>query len=286
VKRFSETYGYKPIKTVMQVDSMDIDLRNSLWNGLVIFYWASLRKSEVHPLSVSKVWLRRLILDLWIDFFKHPIDTIPEHSFIAFEDIKNRFFSLPWYEVYDLIQFVAAESKEKTANENFIGYCNEILEREISGWRFVGGKITPVTSKEEISVIEEALEAAESLRPVAIHLNSALDFMSDRKSPNYRNSIKESISAVEAICTLVAGTEKAELTQALTAMKKKGIRLHPALEQAFTKLYGYTSDADGIRHALLEEPDLHLEDAKFMLVACSAFINYLKSKSSKVEIKL
>ncbi|MCW3980029.1 MAG: hypothetical protein NWF11_00970, partial [Candidatus Bathyarchaeota archaeon] len=168
----------------------------------------------------------------------------------------------------------------------FIEYCNQRLERESSRWRFVGGKLVALTSKEEIAVIQEALKGPKSLRPVSIHLNSALAFMSDRKSPDYRNSIKESISAVESMCTLVAGTKKAELTQALPAMRKKGIDLHPALEQAFIKLYGYTSTAGGIRHALLKEPNLYFEDAKFMLVMCSAFVNYLKPKLLKAGIKL
>lgn len=52
--------------------------------------------------------------------------------------------------------------------------------------------------------------------------------------------------------------------------------MHPALNGAFQKLYGYTSDAGGIiRHALLEEDSLDFKDAKFMLVSCSAFVTYL-----------
>jgi len=44
-------------------------------------------------------------------------------------------------------------------------------------------------------------------------------------------------------------------------------------------LYGYTSDSGGIRHALSDEDVTPtFEDAKFMLVSCSAFINYLKAK--------
>jgi hypothetical protein len=280
LERFSETYGYKPIKTVMQVDSMDADLRIGLWNGLAVYYWAELNTVKSFPYVAKSLVV--LIAHLWIDFFIAPVDTIPQNPSNAYEEIKKRFFSLAWYEVYDFIQFVATE----LVNKDFITYCNQVLEREVSAWRFVGKKIAPITSKEEITAIEEALKATQSLRPVAIHLNSALDLMLDRKSPDYRNSIKESISAVEAICTLLAGTKKADLSEALKVMKKKGIRLHAALEQAFTKLYAYTSNADGIRHAMLEEPDLHLEDAKFMLVACAAFISYLKSKSSEIGIKV
>ncbi len=56
------------------------------------------------------------------------------------------------------------------------------------------------------------------------------------------------------------------------------------LSRAFRQLYGYTSDANGIRHALLDESNLDFEDAKFMLVSCSAFINYLKGKAIKAGI--
>ncbi|MEB7145202.1 hypothetical protein NEM79_21265, partial [Escherichia coli] len=50
---------------------------------------------------------------------------------------------------------------------------------------------------------------------------------------------------------------------------------------AFSQLYGYTSDQGGICHALTEE-DVNptLAEAKFMLVTCSAFSNYLLSKIS------
>ncbi|MCR4321721.1 MAG: hypothetical protein NUV74_15460 [Candidatus Brocadiaceae bacterium] len=132
--------------------------------------------------------------------------------------------------------------------------------------------------------IEEALEATKLLKPVLYHLKSALDLFADRKSPDYRNSIKESISAVEAICNLIAKDTKTTLGQALKEIEKK-MTLHPALKKAFDSLYGYTSNAEGIRHALLDEPTLDFEDAKFMLVSCSGFINYLLAKSSKAGIK-
>ena len=48
------------------------------------------------------------------------------------------------------------------------------------------------------------------------------------------------------------------------------------MKAAFEKLYGYTSDASGVRHAgKLGGPDSTFEEAKFMLVSCSAFVNYL-----------
>lgn len=114
-----------------------------------------------------------------------------------------------------------------------------------------------------------------------------MKFLSDRDNPNYRNSIKESISAVEAICKIIAKDSKATLGKALDIIEKSlKVSMHPALKVAFDKLYGYTSTTEGIRHALMDLPKLDFEDAKFMLVACSAFINYLIVKADKAGIKL
>jgi hypothetical protein len=45
------------------------------------------------------------------------------------------------------------------------------------------------------------VEAAAATEEDAVseHLNTAIGFLSDRKNPHYRNSIKESISAVESL---------------------------------------------------------------------------------------
>ena len=91
------------------------------------------------------------------------------------------------------------------------------------------------------------------------------------------------------MCKLITQNKKAVLSDALKVIEKEGnLQLHPALKIAFDKMYGYTSDADGIRHGsgLLDEPKLDFEDAKFFLVACSAFINYLKEKLNKTNLKI
>lgn len=64
--------------------------------------------------------------------------------------------------------------------------------------------------------------------------------MSDRKAPDYRNSIKESICAVEAICRVITKQKNATLGQALKKVESD-ISLHPALKNSFSSLYGYTS---------------------------------------------
>jgi hypothetical protein len=56
------------------------------------------------------------------------------------------------------------------------------------------------------------------------------------------------------------------------------------LKTSFSALYDYTSDADGIRHGMLDEPELSFVDAKYMLIVCSGFINYVTGKLSESEV--
>lgn len=284
MESFSQRKGIKPTKSVIQIDSMDDDLKNGLWNALFGHYFDLVKHTHrVGYCLSSHPNLERLVYCLWANHFKKPVDRIGDDWLPVRRQIRDYYFSCSWNEVYDFIEFVANNYPDKSANQEFMHSCSIVLERELSAYRFVGGKITQITSEEEIVEIEEALE--KTPKTVNIHLKTALALLADRKSPNYRNSIKESISAVEAICRLITGEAKAELKEALKEIEKKA-GLHPALKNAFNSLYGYTSDAEGIRHSLLKEPNLYFEDAKFMLISCSAFVNYLITKSSKAGIKL
>jgi hypothetical protein len=92
--------------------------------------------------------------------------------------------------------------------------------------------------------------------------------------------MKESISAVEALCKILAKNDKATLAPALDAVTQK-VQLHPKLREGFKAVYGYTSDDHGIRHALKDDGQPEEEDARFLLVSCSAFVNYLTEKARK-----
>jgi len=229
-----------------------------------------------------------LIQILWTDYFIYKITDLHWKWKETLEIIHHYFFTSQWYEVCDFIEFIANldSADYEVTRIRFMDLCDEYLERELSGYRFVSDQIVPITSEEEISSIEKALEDTTKLKAVNTHLHTALGLFADRKAPDYRNSIKESISAVEAICGMIAG-KPTSLGNALREIERKTkIQIHTALKKSFDSLYGYASNADGIRHALLDEPNLDSEDAKFMLVSCSAFINYLITKASKAGIKL
>jgi hypothetical protein len=279
---FSERYGLKPRKAVLQVDSMDTDLRIGLWNAWIVHCW-SLAKGDILSWEDENA-LEDFVKTLWSSHYKLDIDALPSRWTERLGLIKARFFSCKWFEVYDFIEFVAKNFPDREVSKKFKQECNSVLKRELSAYRFVGNKVLKITSETEIAAVEKALADTEEYEDTNTHLNRALELLSDRKSPDYRNSIKESISAVEAMCRKFAKDEKATLGKALDKLEHD-FGLHPTLEKAFSNLFGFTSDAEGIRHALRGKPNLDYEDAMFMLVTCSAFISYLKAKLSKSESK-
>jgi len=80
---FSERQGYKSVKEVIQVESIDSDLRNGLWNGLQLFYFDNISSSrrgvyiEYYINSSNNKKFNFLFTKLWMNYFKKPIDSLP-----------------------------------------------------------------------------------------------------------------------------------------------------------------------------------------------------------------
>ncbi len=264
------------MRSVVQKDGMDDVLRTGLWNAQHQGIWREFQYRYIGRIKSSN--LETLFWLYWCLFFKKPLDTMPTEFSHAVEQIRKYFFEDPWYSVYDFIEFTANNCPENLRH-NFVHICNSVLERELSAYRLVGLYITEITSEEEIGSVEAAISQKGKYSAVSEHIQTALRFLSNRKSPDYRNSVKESISAVEALCRLITGNQHSTLGEALKEIDHSN-QMHSAFKTALSKLYGYTSDAEGIRHSLLEESSVTFDDAMFMLVVCSAFVNYMLRKSS------
>lgn len=266
--RFSERAGLKPILTELQIGTMSDALRHSLWNALDLHIWST--KDFIQP-PYGQPGVNEFSRALWFDFYKEPMDERPSRIEGILFVIRQRYYAYSWNEVYDFVEWVVQYTKDKS----LVARINFILEKELAGYRLINDLLTEVTDQTEVDALTEAL--ADNKYPgVKAHLAAALRHLSNRDAPDYRNSIKESISAVESMAQVLSG-KKATLGDALKILSQKGY-IHPALKEGFSKIYGYTSDEGGIRHAMLEEPTLSASDAKFFLLSCTTFINYLKSK--------
>jgi hypothetical protein len=152
-----------------------------------------------------------------------------------------------------------------------------VLEIEKSAYRFIAGQLAPITNEIEMQEIEYSIRHGNRFTPVGTHISTALAYYSKKPQPDYRNSIKESISAVEAAAKIITGQPKATLSDAIKAIDQKH-SLHESFKAGIIKLYGYTSDEGGIRHSLSGDANIDEADARYMLVSCSAFANYLISR--------
>lgn len=281
--KFSERYGYvKPIN-VLKRGPLDKECLTALCNCYDYLYkWLNLYDvnreadhDESYTAMEEAIWCffmnRRRN-----DFYSGRGHMIAATSYLQSDDNE-------WYKKFDLIEFsIQVLRKNGGKNRQFLGIIdafvkmtNSTFKRLNYAYRIVDDQIVEITDEEEIKVIEEALTQTSAVKT---HLSEALKHLSDRPTPDYRNSIKESISAVEALCREITG--ETTLGLALNALEKKGIVIPTYLKSGFEKLYVYTNDArTGIRHAQMDDSEApQYDEAKFMLVACSAFINYIQGK--------
>lgn len=288
--KFSDRIGATTPSINLHIDSIPSSLQNSLWNFLLETYN-----------SPSQDKLKEFNYHVAKHFRKSKVDELPSRDWDRKEWLKNYFYSLSWYELYNFLEFVhethydafhhipgsrVDERKKSQATQRISSIVNSILEDEHSGYRFIANVLSPITNEIEVKSIEEAYSklSAFGLDGSKKHIENALDLFSRKPNPDYKNSIKESISAIESIAKVIGTSKSNGLSKALDALDVKA-PLHTSLKLGFEKIYGYTSDEGGIRHAMLEDnQNVGFDEAKYMLVACSAFASYLLSKADKAGV--
>lgn len=289
---FSQRMKLAPVRDAIQVEALDKETRNALWNLISPF----LKNAMIsHPATI--------LMDIWTDLYHEASDTYPntyrlqncngDNNLLFYQFFREKIIDAQWHECLSFIEFIAEKRNRAKWDGRIAAYhgtyqfsmaplpedYNAIFEQYMVGYRFVGEIIAPIIDKQEIQAIECAIN--EGSAAVSEQLSKAIDLLSDRKNPDYAKSIACSISAVESQCNILLGGAKCPLGKALKELDKQGMNWPPALKEAFDKLYGYTSSAPGIRHGGADPSNANQPLAIFMLVACSAFINYLKCQKVK-----
>lgn len=279
---FSERHGYIKLSDVIITERLTPEIINSI---------CTCYDELENKFGYGSSEYRDLEEFIWV-YFLHQrkndfYGTYGGRRVVATTYIKDN--TVEWYKKLDMIEFTIrylyALSKDGYNRHylqftgDFINLLNYFFEDLNFGYRVIDKLIVSVTSEGEIKTIEEAIKTSED--NVSMHLHCSLKKLSERPKGDYRNSIKESISAVEAYCRNITG--KDTLGNALAEMEHNGLDLPSSLKAAFLKLYGYTNSPDtGIRHPLMDIDGSYVptaDEATYMLVSCSAFINYLSKKS-------
>ena len=271
---FSKRNGYNDVLNGLETASPI--LKQRIYST---FYKREYNEYELY--NQNKTGIEDMMIEMGINY-KHPDNRIykEENAERLREAIIN---NKNWYTIFDFIEKYLNICDNSIEMEKEF---NRILESENSAYRICNKMVIPITNELEMKEIEGALniEAGESVR---IHIAKVLKLFSNRERTDYENSIKESISAVESMCCIITEEKgkNATLGNALKKLKDRKIYIHSAMEKGFLALYGYTSDESGIRHGGIDFTNANFEDAKYMLVSCSAFVNYLMEKWIKIGRK-
>ena len=278
---FSDRNGIKPITTEMQYKELNERTRIALTNTLNSLYHFIFGKLVDYKIE-TKFWNAILT-----KAYLQQVDHNSRHSYSTnnmFEIVNDTIINGDYDDVLTIVEFFIRCLNDITpGNMKFEGYdvVNRVFKTEYVGYRFVAKKIVKITDEQEIESINDAIST--EYHEVNNHFLKSIKLLSDRNNPDYGNSIKESITAVETMCSLITGSHDS-LGKTIKKLEENGVVIHEALKQAFDKLYGYTSDAKGVRHSgQLGGNDATFAEAKFMLVACSGFVNYLKENWQAVK---
>lgn len=285
--KFSERYGYvKPVEVLKRgyLDEEGATAICNCYDHLAMWFNRYDVNCSGHHYDESYTELEEAIWCFFMNQRRDDFYGYNRHKIAATEYLLSTQYE--WYTKFDLIEFSIRFLRNSTPQNdrhyasivaNFIKLLNSTFKRLDYAYRIVDDQIVEITDQEEIAAIEEAVRQTSAVKT---HLSEALKLMSNRPAPDYRNSIKESISAVEALCREI--TSESTLGPALKSLEKNGVVIPRFLLTGIEKLYVYTNDPNtGIRHALMDDKEVPgFEEAKFMLVACSAFVNYIQEKRS------
>ena len=283
---FSQAQGYECVPSQLKLEELPDEARIRLWN---LFH----NSMNFAPLPISMVSFQVdpksiwgcILLDLHCNYFVRSIQSSASTLAIYADASVTRLFKPIFLngnfnKVFDLL--TAIMRNEKCPEEYINSVAKIFRSTRLAYFLWTGDPVTilPQATEQEGESISRAINDVASLgmKGAQSHLLRAGEAINHH---HWDESIRQSISAVESVARQLDPKASKTFGAALQTLRVNH-KLHKSLEKAFQHLYGYTSDEDGIRHALLEDATANVgsEEAVFMLGACASFVTYLCSRHS------
>ena len=269
---FSQAQSYEELPGPLALEELSDDARRELWD--VVFASVGVRHMEEYGSFLDDTWA--LIFEtIHRDFLKQPMD-----QYTSKPDTLETYrgfilYGLEFNKVFDLLQMIM---RHPNCPPEFSAEVAEVFRRCRLAYVVDTNRpatILPAATMQEGETIREAIQGfqAAGLQGAEAQLRKAAALINQG---DWAGSVRESIHAVESVARQLDPAASSKLGPALTSLEKRG-HLHPALKEALSKLYGYTSDEKGIRHSLMDSPTSPVgrDEAVFMLGACASFASYL-----------
>ncbi len=269
---FSQAQGYEKLPSPLELEELSDDARRELWD--LVFVSVGVQHIEGYGSFLDDAWAS-IFETLHRDFLKRPRDRFTSTP-DTLETYRAFILQGPEFnKVFDLLQMIM---RHPNCPPEFTAGVAEVFERcRLAYYLDTNGPPTifPAATQKEGEAIREAIQGFRTagLPGAEAHLREAAALINQR---DWAGSVRESIHAVESVARQLDPKASKTLGPALSTLEKRG-RLHPALKEAFSKLYGYTSDEEGVRHSLADSPESPVgrDEAVFMLGACASFASYL-----------
>ena len=276
---FSQREGYKELPAPLDLEKLPASARTRIWNVLYVHLDGARHRNALYDIdNVGDPW-PSILMSLHLQHDVQPLDEWTTDFKRWHRDLRERVVHLPFNQVFDLVEFIMAQDE---CPESFIPLIVAAFKSSYLAYTINAGPpptIVPAATPEEGDQLTGNLKElrAAGLHAATTHLHGASKCINDG---DWSGSVRESIHAVESVAKQIDPGGAKELGRALNSLQKRGVLPHKALKEALSKLYGYTSDQQGIRHAHLGEgkANVTIDEAVFMLGACASFASYLWRK--------
>lgn len=272
---FSQRERYRPIPTRLGLEELPRRARERIWD--VVYKYTLGRMDDFENWDSRQEW-ESIFENLNIEHYELTLERSEELGISEnIQRCKNTIHDAPFYEVLDLVERIM---RHRSCPD---GVCNDIArafaQARVAYMVMQVGQptIVPAVSEEEGEAITGAVQDMEvaGFTGTQSHLYKAVAYL---KEGRWSDSVRESSHALEAVCKKLSPDSGNRLSASLNDLGRMAA-IHPALLAAFTKLYGYASDEQGVRHSSGEgDKNVGLEEAAFMLSACAAACSYLWRK--------
>jgi len=274
---FEQAEGIEPLPSQLKLREVSPKLRAVLWHQIHMYLSDAEQDSADGDYTYLNEPWSTILKDEHI-FRRHKMaDDFENNSEKLMRQTRGVFETGNYASIFGWLEFVL---KHPACPPGFARDIDGTLQYGQAAYRVVEQTvICPIASDTEHSTIVQAFAdlTTSQFKGARSHLRNAASHLTAGK---YADSVRESIHAVEAVGRTLDPTADI-LPKALAKLEQK-ISIHPAMKSGFTKLYAYTSDEGGIRHALLEDAaEVDEADALFMLGACAAFVSYLINKARR-----
>jgi hypothetical protein len=214
----------------------------------------------------------------------------------ARDDVELYLQTLDWPQVYDLCERLHNDLVHGTSFDTPDGFVTilrtdsqqfvteeleRLFEEERLGYEFRDGQVQRRTKRHTIELTGKAEVALLDLglRAARMHFSKALRHFRDRDTPDYENSVKEAVCAVEAAAKGLFPESKAATLGdfAKWATRSQAPLLPKPLGDTVTGIYAFRNSGEGVSHGATAGGAVTAQLAEYVLAVAASQVILLAS---------